>query len=100
MRLNRFTFSAVLRVCTCSAVLALTVLGSDALAQSSAPKSDSSSSLWNQPVASDGSTYAELVVKREEQRDLEPALLPLPAPILIAGLGLAVVIVGRRSFRR
>ena len=57
-------------------------------------------SIWNHRVDGHDTTYAELTLHRDVDDELEPAILPLPIPVIAACSGLFVVMVVRQRIRR
>lgn len=57
-------------------------------------------SLWDRQVPGTNVTYAELAVEGKSPDHHEPAMLPLPAPALAAGVGLSMAWLFRRRFGR
>ena len=51
-------------------------------------------------VPGTGETYGQRVVDPPNESQVEPALLPLPAPVLIGGVAVASALILRQRLRR
>lgn len=57
-------------------------------------------SIWDRVVPGTGETYGQRVVDPPNESQVEPALLPLPAPVLIGGVAVASALILRQRLRR
>ena len=57
-------------------------------------------SIWDREVPGMSQTYADVSQSEVQEENLDPVLLPLPAPLVAAGLGLMGVYVLKRRFSR
>ena len=57
-------------------------------------------SIWDRIVPGTGETYGQRVVDPPDESQVEPALLPLPAPVLIGGVAVVSALILRQRLRR
>ena len=91
-RTSKFWFPAI-------ASASLLIMIGSAFAQGSLSPEDRGS-IWNHQVEGQDATYAQLTLQRDTSTELEPALLPLPVPVLAACGGLLIIMAVRQRIHR
>ena len=87
--------------CPCSQVLLCAVLLSGAgVARGDSEGSNIRTSIWEREIPGTNRSYAEVSRGEATEQLAEPAQLPLPAPVLAAGLGLVGAYVVKRRLSR
>lgn len=57
-------------------------------------------SIWDRPIPESDLTYSDLIMPRNSASpDSEPVLVPLPSPVIAAGVGLLAALLVRRKLR-
>ncbi len=89
--------TAVARMLTIMALShGLMVLAASAESEIPAAPSNEPLSIWDRPIPGSEETRDSLALGRPNEVSVEPVLLPLPAPVIAAGVGLGVALLLRK----